>query len=199
LTISDCQLAAPTVLALAENFGTIALKNVTFIPSQSRVVWVSPQSNERCGFLRPSPLQGTVTCVGSSLTFENCSIRRRGTTEVPASILENNTRIDRLAFNGFVVQDTGVYAAMPELLTIGEGSIGQLVIESLSSNNIKAPVSDGGFSRITSVSGAGVLATGWEFPDNVMADGVPYISASTGLASTKTNGVVMPYLHPDLR
>jgi hypothetical protein len=196
LTISDCQLAAPTILALAENFGTIALKNVAFIPSQSRVVWVSPQSNERCGFLRPSPLQGTVTCVGSSLTFENCSIKRRGKSEVPASILENDTRIEHLTFNGFEVQDTGVYPPMPELITIGEGSIGRLTIESLSSNNIKAPVSDGGFSSIASVAGAGVLATGWEFPDDVMAEGVPYISASTGLPSTKVNGVVTPYLQP---
>lgn len=196
LTISDCKLVAPTILAVAENFGTIALKNVSFIPSQSRVVWVSPQANERCGFLRPSPLQGTVTCVGSSLTFENCSVSRRGKAEVPASILENNTRIEYLAFNGFEVQDTGVYPPMPELITIGAGSIGQLVIDSLSSNNIKVPVSPGGFSSVASVSGAGVLATGWEFPDDVMAEGVPYISASTGLPSTKINGVVTPYLQP---
>ena len=193
LTISDCRLAAPTILAVAENFGMVALKNVVFIPSQSGVVWVSPQANESCAFLRPSPLQGTVTCVGSSLTLDNCSISRRA-TGVSALILENHMRIERLAFNRFAVQDTGVYLPIAELITIGEGSIGQLVIESLSSNNIKAPVSPGGFSSIASISGTGVLATGWEFPDDVMADGVPYISASTGLPSIKVNGVVTPYL-----
>jgi hypothetical protein len=196
LTISDCTLAAPTVLAVAENFGTIALKNVVFIPFLSRVVWVSPQANERSGFLRPSPLQGTVKCVGSSLTFENCSISRRGDGEVPASILENHMRIDYLAFKGFEVKDTGVHVPMAELITIGEGSIGQLVVESLNNNNVKSLLSASGFSSVSSVSGAGVLATGWQFPDDVMADGVPYISASTGVPSTKINGVVMPYAQP---
>ena len=69
LTISDCSLAAPTVLGIAENFGTIALRNVTFFPSPSNVVWVAPQSNHICGFLRPSPLYGWVPYVGSSLSF----------------------------------------------------------------------------------------------------------------------------------
>ena len=85
---------------------------------------------------------------------------------------------------------------MPELLDIGQGSIGQLVFGSVNSNNVVAPVSEGGFASVGSVSGAGVLATGWEFPDAVMADGVPYISASTGLPSIKINGVVQPYQQP---
>jgi hypothetical protein len=132
LTISDCTLVAPVILAIAENFGTIALRNVAFIPNQSRVVWVAPQSNDACGFLRPSPLYGTVTSVGSSLTFHNCRISRNGNIGVPASILANNSRIEYLAFNGFEVQDApGIYFPMPELLYIGQGSIGQLVLQSV--------------------------------------------------------------------
>lgn len=190
LTISDCRLEAPAILGIAENFGTIALRNVTFIPNQARVVWITPQCNDSCGFLRPSPLYGAVTSVGSSLTFDNCSISRG----VPASILANNSRIEYLAFNGFEVKDAGV--SLTVLLDIGQGSIGQLVLNSVSNNNIVAPVSEGGFSCVGIVSGAGVLATGWEFPDAVMADGVPYISASTGLPSIKMNGVVEPYPQP---
>jgi len=38
-----------------------------------------------------------------------------------------------------------------------------------------------------------VLATGWEFPDITMADGFPYISASTGKAAIKIDGIVKPY------
>jgi hypothetical protein len=83
---------------------------------------------------------------------------------------------------------------MPILLNIGSGSIGELVFNSLDSTNIVAPVSEGGFSSVGSVSGAGVLATGWEFPDAVMANGVPYISANSGLPSIKVNGVVEPYV-----
>ena len=196
LTVSDCRLSAPTILGVAENFGTIVLRNVVFIPNQSRAVWVSPQFNDVCGFVRSSPLYGNVTSVGSSLTFDNCSIVRIGNIGVPASILANNSRIEYLALNGFELQDAGVYPPMPELLDIGMGSIGQLVLLSVSSSNIMAPVSEGGFSSIGTVSGAGVLATGWEFPDAVMADGVPYISASTGLPSIKNNGRVEPYRQP---
>jgi Glycosyl hydrolases family 28 len=190
LTISDCTLTAPTILGIAENFGRILLRRVTFNPSQAEVRWVSPQANRLSAFLRPSPLCGIIPCVGSSLTFENCTINRIENTLVPASVLANNSRIEHLVFNGFAVQGP---AAMRELLTLVQGSIGQLVFESLSSDNILSPVSEGGFSSVGSVSGAGVLATGWQFPDDVMADDVPYISASTGLPSIKLNGVVQPY------
>jgi hypothetical protein len=193
LTISDCSLAAPTVLGIAENFGTIALRNVTFFPSPSNVVWVAPQSNHICGFLRPSPLYGWVPYVGSSLSFENCQIYRSPGIEIAGLILENDSTIDNLTFSGFGVLD-GSNVPVPNLLNIGWGSIGEVVLDSLDSNNILAPVSAGGFSSVGSVSGAGVLATGWEFPDAVMANGVPYISANSGLPSIKVNGVVQPYV-----
>ena len=73
------------------------------------------------------------------------------------------------------------------------GTVGQLAFDSVNSSNIKAPFEMGGFSNVGLVSGAGVLATGWEFPDAVMANGVPYISAATGTPSIKINGVVEPY------
>jgi len=193
LTVSDCTLTAPTIMAVAENFGTVLIRRTTFTPSRSRVVWVEPQANQFSGFMRPSPLCGYVPCFGSSLTFENCAIKRIGNTAVPAVVLANNSRIDYLAFKGFEVQDAGVFIPMPELLSIVQGSIEQLVFESVSSNDILAVISEGGFSNVASVSGAGVLATGWQFPDAVMADGVPYISAMTGSPSIKVNGFVEPY------
>jgi hypothetical protein len=193
LTISDCSLTAPTILGVAENFGTIALKNVTFIPSPANVVWVAPQVNHRCALLRPSPLYGGLTYVGSSLSFENCRIQRSADMQVAALIVESGSLIQNLEFNGFTVGDTGSSSPVPELLTIGSGSIGQLIIDTLDSKLISAPVSQGGFSSIGSVTGAGVLATAWEFPDAVMANGVPYISANSGMPSIKVGGVVEPY------
>jgi hypothetical protein len=82
------------------------------------------------------------------------------------------------------------------LINIGSGSVAQLVLSSISSANLTAPVSSGAFSSVGSVSGAGVLATAWEFPDAVMANGVPYISANSGLPSIKVGGVVEPYPQP---
>jgi hypothetical protein len=193
LNISDCSLSAPTILAIAENFGSIALKKVVFTPNPAKAAWIPPQWNTECAFIRPSPLYGNVISVGSSLTFDDCRINRSENFLAPASILANSSRIQYLAFNGFEMTDSGAYDALPALVDIGQGSIGELVFNSVNNKNIVAPVSGEGFSAIDIVSGTGVLATGWEFPDAVMTDGVPYISASSGLPSIKVNGVVEPY------
>ena len=192
LTVSDCSLSAPTLLGIAENFGNIALKNVNLNPWQSDVVWVATESNRVLAFLRPSPLYGNISFVGSNLSFENCQIGRYGNLSVAAVVLENDSTIGNVTFNGFAMQEAGSPTPVPALVDIGSGSIGALVLNSLSSNNILAPLS-GEFSNIGLVSGTGVLATGWEFPDEVMANGVPYISASTGLPSIKVGGVVELY------
>jgi len=193
LTVSDCNLTAPTVLALAQNFGAIVLKNVAFTPSLAQVVWVPYKGNLVSAFVRPSPLYNQLTSVGSSLTFDNCVIARNSNIKVAGVILENNSSIANVVFNGFGLQDKGSYSALPELLNVDSQSIGQLVIDSVDTANIKAPVAAGQFASVGSVSGTGVLATGWEFPDAVMANGVPYISASSGQPSIKINGVVEPY------
>jgi len=193
LTISDCSLTTPTVLGVAENFGTIVLKNVTLVPSVSSVVWVSPQTNHICGFLRPSPLYGGITYVGSSLSFENCQIYLNPDIQGAAVVLDSGSTIENLTFNGFKLQEAASSSPMPNLVEIGLGSIGQMALDSLDSSHIQAAVSAGGFSSVGSVSGQGTLATDWEFPDAVMANGVPYISASTGLPSIKVGGVVEPY------
>jgi hypothetical protein len=190
LSIGNCRLAAPTVLGLAENFGSISLKNVGFNPWRSGVYWWAPQASHICAFARPSPMNGNISYVGSRLSFENCQMLHFG-DPIAAVIVENDSTIENVMFNGFGMMNAGSVTPVPSLLNIGSGSVGQIVINSIDSNNISAPVSE--FSTVGSVSGAGVLATGWEFPDTVMADGVPYISASTGLPSIKINGVVEPY------
>jgi Glycosyl hydrolases family 28 len=192
LTVSDCSLSTPAILGIAENFGNIALKNVSLNPWQSDVVWVAYESNRVCAFARPSPLYGPTSFVGSNLSFENCQICRYGNLSVAAVILENDSTIGSVTFNGFAMQEAGSPTPVPALLGIGSGSIGSLVLNSLNSNNIVAPLS-GEFSSVGVVSGTGVLATGWEFPDDVMSNGVPYISASTGLPSIKVGGVVEAY------
>lgn len=197
LAVSDCNLTSLAILAIAENFGTISLTNVTFTPAQTNVIWLPPpQATKACAFVRPSPLEGYVPSVGSSLSFNNCTIYRNSDREVGGLILENGSTIKNLEFNGFAVQDASSHSTMHELINIGSGSIAQLVIGAVNATNIASPISPGGFSSIQSVAGAGVLSTGWEFPDAVMANDVPYISASTGLPSIKTGGVVEAYPKP---
>jgi hypothetical protein len=127
--------------------------------------------------------------------LENCVIQRNENYAVAALILEDGSRIDTIEFNGFSVQDApgSSYAAAPELLNIASGTIGQVVIDALDSTHITAPISAGRFLSVGRISGAGVLATGWQFPDSLMANGTPYISANTHRASIKVGGVVDPY------
>jgi len=191
LTISNCSLTAPAVLEVGSNFGTIVLNSVTLIPSSLG----EPQqfASPGFGFLRTSPFFFGGTYVGSSLTFNGCSIKRTADVPVSAIILEYNSEILDLIFNGFALQNAGSYSPAPELINTASGSIGQLVLNSVNSRQFEALVPATGFSNIGLVSGTGVLATGWEFPDAVMANGVPYISASTGHPSIKVGGVVEPY------
>lgn len=190
LTVSNCNVSAPTVLGIAENFGAIVLQNVVFVPSQSNVVWNPPQADKTSAFVRPSPLYGSVSFRGSSLSFQNCRIYRSRNLNVAAAILENQSSIDNIEFDRFALQDAGSYSPIPLLLNLEGGSVGELIFNSVDSTNIEAPVEAGGFSMVGSVSGTGVLGTRWEFPDAVMANGVPYISASTGQASIKFGGTV---------
>jgi hypothetical protein len=121
-------------------------------------------------------------------------LRLAGDFNLAAVILENGSNISNVEFNGFELQ--GSSSSVPELLNLEGGSVGQLVIDSLLSDHIKAPVEAGGFARVGQVSGAGVLATGWKFPDSVMADGVPYVSAGNDSPSIKVGGIVEPYAKP---
>ena len=146
--------------------------------------------------VRPSPLYGGVTSAGSNLTFNNCKINRTADIKIDPLLLGYNSTIALLTFNGFGVQDAGSYSAIPALIDIESGSVWELVLNALDGKNITAPISGSGFSSVGSVAGTGVLATGWEFPDSVMENGVPYISASSGLPSIKVGGVVEPYPEP---
>ena len=168
LSVTDCTLTTLTVLAVAENFGNIVLTRVTMIPITAILEWLVPISSDlEPAFVRPSPLYETITSVGSNLTFNNCVIARKSRINVAGVVMANESTIANLTFNGFALQDAGSYDPVPLLLNLMSGSIGQLVVNSLSSHSITAPVSPGGFASIGQVSGSGsaVLTTGWKFPD----------------------------------
>ena len=181
LTVSNCTLTGSAAVEVGENFGNIALSNVTWIPTKPS------SSSAVCSFVRPSPYYAATT-VGSNLTLNNCVIARNSNINAPALILQNGSAISNLTINGFTVQDAGSYAPLPVLLNLESGSIGQLILNALNGSNIMAPTSSGGFLSVGSVSGTGVLATGLEFPNAVMVNEVPYISANSGLPSIKIGG-----------
>ncbi len=191
LSVSDCTLTAPLVFGVAEHFGTIQAKNVTFFPTPFD--WRS-QPNRAGAFLRPPPWpNGLNDWIGTSVILENCRIVRRESTDVAAVIFEQQSIIGNLEFNGFALQQARFTDPATALLNLGPGTVSQLVLDSVDGSYIGAPVDGGAFTRIGTIAGTGVLATHWRFPDAVMADGVPYISATTGLPSIKIDGVVEPY------
>jgi hypothetical protein len=189
VTISNCELRAPAVLDVGASFGNITLNNVTLTP----YTYYASLQDPGFAFLRTSKFLADATFVGSNLTLNNCVVHRERNADFFALIVEFGSSISNVVFNGFSVQDNGGYSHTQALLMFPMGSIGQLVINAIDSSQIAAPVMPGGFSDVTLVSGAGVLATGWEFPDQVMANSVPYISSTTHQPSIKVNGVVQLY------
>jgi glycosyl hydrolase family 28 len=186
LTISNCAFNAPAILEVGANFGNVSLNNVTLTPLASLQV-------PGFAFARSSAFSTGCTYSGASLVLNSCIVQRKGDPSIPALDIENGSSISNLTLSGYALTGGSSQSTTPVLINIGSGSVGQLVINSVDSADIAGPVSSGGFASIGTVSGSGVLATGWEFPDNVMADDVPYISASDGLPSIKVNGVVEPY------
>jgi hypothetical protein len=186
LKISNCNFIAPAILEIGANFGNVVLDSVALTPKLA---------TQYPGFAlaRSSAYSAGCTYAGSSLAINNCTIQQKGSSAVPAVVIENGSSIDNVTFNGFAVKNASNGYLTPLLIDIEEGSIDQLVVNSVDSGDIKEPVSPGGFADVEVVSGSGVLATGWKFPDEVMADGVPYISANSGLPSIKVGGIVEPY------
>jgi hypothetical protein len=189
VTISNCNLQAPAILDVGANFGNIILNNVALTP-YTQYDSLGPPG---FAFLRTGKFLANCTYTGSNLTLNNCLIRRDQNDDCSALIVQSGSIIRSVVFNGFSVQDNGGYSQAQDLLQFPLGSIGQLVINAIDSTEIMAPVRAGGFLNIGSVSGKGVLATGWAFPDAVMENDVPYISATTHIPSIKINGIVMPY------
>jgi Glycosyl hydrolases family 28 len=186
LSVSNCKLAAPAVLDITADFSSIALSGVTLVPTGPQDIGYA--------FARSYFYASATPYAGGSLSFANCIIARSGNYPVTALMLQYASTIGVVEFDGFSVQDSGgLYAASPELLDIVAGSIGQVVLGAVNSAHITAAVSASSYSGVGSVSGVGVLATGWEFPDAVMANGTPYLSASSGKESIKVGGVVKPY------
>lgn len=185
-TVSDCTLTAPAVLEIGANFGAVELNNVRFTPAGS-------QQTPGYAIARTSPFFYDCTYAGTSLTLTNCLIVRTSGVDVAALIVEYGSSIANFEVDGLAVNDG--YPAAAAMANLANGTLGQLTIDAVTSARIAAPVSGAGFAAVGEVTGTGlaVLNSGWEFPDWVMADGVPYISAETGIASIEVNGVVEPF------
>lgn len=144
----------------------------------------------------------TAAVTVSNLDLSDCTIYRstRGSSlayGVQSTIA--GATIGRLRISGFnVVNESGqTYSAIPYLIDMANLTITELVIDALDTKLITALVNPTtGFTGIGSISGAGVLATGINIPDSVMANGTPYLSATSpnvGMPCIKIAGTVYPF------
>lgn len=186
VTISDCTITGPAVLEIGVNFGTVELENVRFITDGGR-------ESPGYAIARTSPFFLGSRYSGTQLQVSNCTIQRSSHDDAVALFLMYGSSIKNLVIDGLVVEDS--YPAIKGLINVGEGTLGTLTLDSVQAGRIAGPVVGVGLGAVGEVSGSGrgVLNTNWKFPDAIMADGVPYLSATTGLPAIKVNGVVEPF------
>jgi hypothetical protein len=185
--------AAYCFLMLCNSFGILRVSNVT---------WANPVA--AVPFLA---LANTGMSV-AELIVESCSVHRTTAGNALAGAFDtvynvqgfgstNTVTIKRLVIRGYnITNEAGQpFSPLPFLLRIGTGcSIGELWIDSLDPTNITALVdSKHGWTNIASLNGPGVLASGFQIPDAVMANNCPYISATganAGKSCIKRGGTV---------
>lgn len=107
---------------------------------------------------------------------------------VPLLNIETGCAVQKVTINGMqITNPSGSSYAANSAININ-GTINELVINSLNPRYMTALMSGSGWSNVTRVSGSGLLAMGFTVPDAIVVNGVPYISATTGLASIKVGG-----------
>jgi hypothetical protein len=142
---------------------------------------------------------------GSNLVLRGCKIYRNTRGSSLAFLLQCNsaaagTVINRVELDGtdIVDQQGQTYSQSPYAIDMANMSITELVINSLDPTHFAALVNPTtGFTGIGKISGPGVLQSGYQIPDSVMANNTPYISATSpnaGKPCIKISGTVYPYV-----
>lgn len=165
--------------------GWVELCNSFGVMRMTNQIWDSPVT--AIPFISLSNMQLNV----SEVIVSNVTIQRTTRGNALGGALIDTTvntgfagscNFKRVVIDGYDVMDQAgqTFSPLPYLLNIGTGNqIGELFIKSLDPTNITSLVdSTNGFTNITQVNGPGVLASGFQFPDSVMANNCMYISAT---------------------
>ncbi|MGI4812479.1 MAG: glycosyl hydrolase family 28 protein [Janthinobacterium lividum] len=179
--VDDCTFTAPYFWPCSQNIDRLSFRNTTRLAPAQANAWVYTPIN---------------ACAIGLVEFVDSRIVRNGNGSANAYAVdvENGASVGCIHFDGFSLQDQpgSSYGAVPYLINCGSGTIGRVVIDALDPHGITTLFSGSGIPSGCIISGSGVLATGWTFPDANMANGTPYLSANSGLASVKVNGTVKP-------
>lgn len=190
-TATNCQFTVTSgvgnMVQVGDPVGVLVQDNITWMAPIAPDPWIQ--------FLSPTTI--------SDLQFNNCKIYRStvGSSAAYAIQVSYGSVIKKVTFSGFSITDEygQSYGSVPYLIDLtSTGAITQIVINSIDPTNISALIDTAthGWAGITQVSGPGVLATGWQFPDSVMANNTPYLSATApnaGKPCIKISGTVKVY------
>lgn len=131
----------------------------------------------------------------ANLTFNNFTIYRDANAGTSVGVLQLNhsgSSIQRLNMQGIHIADptASSYSPVDWLVHVPSGgTIANLRLDDIDPTQVTSILSSAGFANITSISGNAGTASGFQFPDAVMADGVVYLSSDdSGIPSVKVSG-----------
>ena len=169
------------MIEILDNLGTLDVSGLT---------WESPAGANALLSFRT---KATV----SSISLRGIHIARNPSGSAAAYLVNvaAGDIIDTLHLEGVYVENSHghSYDPIPDLLTVSSGgAVSKLDIGSVDPSNITALASSGNLQRIGRIYGAGLAATGFQIPDDIIPDHVPYVSRSkpnVGKLCFKRNGI----------
>lgn len=186
VNISNCQFIGCQygLVNVSDPVGDFVMDDCTWMsPSVANVPWLN--------FSSPTP---AVTI--SHFQLNNCHVYRDTNGNQAGPLVTSNvagSTITKLSINNFSAineANSPAYSPIADLLVMTDLAIGELEIGGINPDLITALTAS--FTGITTIRGAGVLATGYAIPDSVMANNVPYISATTNQPTIKIGGTAQP-------
>lgn len=194
---SNSVIQAPLVCVLMDNIGNVDFENVTLtgatgIPSSPLPQW---------SFFEGGPSNVQV----DSLSATNCTLVQTTAGPYANGILScvggfqgwgvGVLSIKRLNVNGvkLVYEFTNGETPIPnaDLIYLGSSTIGHLQLDAVDSTNITALVDD--VTKITTMSGAGLLASAWPVPASRVMNGSMFLDSTSNVPRINVGGVAKTF------
>ena len=183
--IHNCQVTGAYLAFLQDN-----IQNLTF----RDVIWIG--TDAAYGMVATANHAVTI----DALTLQQCTMRRTagGSGAVCAVDLrglyagEFPAQVNRLTLDGLTCIDaTGTKTpSLQALLLMSKGSqVEVLDVETVDTRKIPRIVPDDEWPQVLQVTGSGLLQSGWAVPDDKVAQGTPYVSDETQLATVHRDSV----------
>ena len=183
--IHNCQVTGPYLAFLQDNIQSVTFRDVT---------WTG--TNLPYGMVATANHAVTI----DALTLMECTIRRTPDGSGAVCVVdlrglyagELPAQLNQLTIDGLTCLDSAgaKTASLESLVMMSKGSQVALIdVETVDARKISRIVPDKEWSQVLKVTGPGLLHSGWSVPDGKVAQGTPYRSDETQLATVHRDGV----------